>query len=55
MNEKELLAIIKVSGRYEVITLADGTFIVIPIPPGAILIEHKSHVKSAEHFCSKHD
>lgn len=55
MNEKELLAIINMSGRYEVITLADGTFIVIPIPSSAILIEHKSHVESVNHFCSKRD
>lgn len=55
MNEKELLAIIKLSGRYEVITLDDGTFIIIPIPPGAILIEYKSHAESVEHFCSKRD
>ncbi|QXC18469.1 hypothetical protein [Citrobacter braakii] len=50
MKEKELLAVISLPGRYEVITREDGSFIVIPVPPDAILISNDSHIHSVIFF-----
>lgn len=55
MNEKELIAAIALPGHYEVITLNNGTFIVIPLPPGAILIDRESHLDSVIYFSDKED
>lgn len=55
MNDKELIAALSVPGSYEVITLANGEFIVTPLPPDAILITKESHMDSVSHFCIKED
>ncbi|EHK2735723.1 hypothetical protein ACQLSH_003157 [Salmonella enterica] len=53
MNEHELLAIIRITGRYEVVTRDDGTFVVNPLPPESILITRESHYQCMEHFSKK--
>lgn len=55
MNEKELLAVISLPGRYEVVAKDDGSFIVIPVPSDAILIDNQSHIQSATHFYKRRD
>ena len=39
------LAVINIPGRYEVISRDDRAFIVIPVPPDAILVSNDSHKK----------
>lgn len=55
MNEKELLAVINIPGRYEVISRDDGSFIVIPVPPDAILVSNDSHIHSVIYFSEGND
>ncbi|ECG5076469.1 hypothetical protein CSY93_18235 [Salmonella enterica] len=43
MNEQELLTVIRMTGRYEVVTNKDGTFVVTPLPPESLLITRESH------------
>ncbi|EHS6039235.1 TPA: hypothetical protein SI633_000017 [Escherichia coli] len=50
MTEMELLAIISLPGRYEVITRSDGSFIVIPVSDSAIIIDYESHIDSVNYF-----
>ena len=50
MNEQELIAAVRPAGRYEVVSLDDGSFIVIPLPVEAILITRESLQQHAERF-----
>ncbi|WP_193749777.1 hypothetical protein [Enterobacter cancerogenus] len=50
MNEQELIAAVRPAGRYEVVSLEDGSFTVIPIPVEAILITRESLQQHAERF-----
>ena len=55
MNDKELIATLSVPGSYEMITFENGDFVVIPLPPDAILISKEAHMDSVSHFCIKED
>ncbi|MFB4497077.1 hypothetical protein ACE3K9_13135 [Enterobacter hormaechei subsp. steigerwaltii] len=50
MNEQELIAAVRPDGRYEVVSLEDGSFVVIPIPLEAMLITRESLQQYAERF-----
>lgn len=53
MNEQELLVIIRITGRYEVVTREDRTFVVTPLPPESLMITPESHPQCQEYFCKK--
>jgi hypothetical protein len=50
MNEMELINFLRGVARCEVVRQADGTFIAIPIPDGAILVTMSVHEESMEFF-----
>lgn len=50
MNEMELVNFLRGIGRCEVVRQADGTFIAIPIPEGAILVTMSAHEENMEFF-----
>lgn len=49
MSEKEILEIIRLDGRYEVIS-KNGYYSARPIMPDEILISERSHKDCKEHF-----
>ncbi|EFT2214648.1 hypothetical protein SIL69_004578 [Salmonella enterica] len=53
MNEQELLTVIRITGRYEVVTNKDGTFVVTPLPPESLLITRESHHQCQDYFSKK--
>lgn len=53
MNEQELLTVIRITGRYEVVTNKDGTFVVTPLPPESLLIPRESHHQCQDYFSKK--
>ncbi|WP_164971831.1 hypothetical protein [Lelliottia nimipressuralis] len=50
MNDLELVAAVRVAGRYEVVTREDGSHVVIPIPQDAILTTAEMHQQCMEFF-----
>ena len=50
MNDLELVAAVRVAGRYEVVTREDGSHVVIPIPRDAILTTAEMHQQCMEFF-----
>lgn len=50
MNEQDVIEMIRVIGRYEVISESGGKFTVIPIIPPAVLIAQDSHEECTQFF-----
>lgn len=50
MIEQEMLEIIRIPGRYEIVSKGDNYYVCIPIDPAAILITPESDADCREYY-----
>lgn len=55
MSEQELIEIIRLAGRYEVLSDGNGNYVSTPVATGAVLIVPESHLECIEFFRSAED